>query len=243
MASTDTQAEHKRLDDILEAEPRNGWRTLAVVGTVAATGVVATVALTLGGGEDSTGPDPAGDPTSGDVSGQEREAELVADRAVAAYAAGDVTTIATMSASGMQSWPDLRRKTGRDRAQSVEYLPKPCKAQSTLSTGVTVECPTDMHLLHSKEVGARPFEQSGVFTIVVREGAVHGGGITYEWETSGMGDHIDDVYTWVEENHPKEAKFLFTDELQVPAREWDRWTLLWQQYAAEYAATTSKGNG
>ena len=244
MNSTDTHAERKRLDDVLEAAPRSGRRTQAVVGTVAAAGVITAVVLTIGGGEDSTAPDPAGDPTSGDVSSQEREAERVADRVVAAYARGDVTTVATMSAPGPQSWPDLSRKTGRDQAWSVEYMLKPCEAQSTSSTGVVIECPADMHLLYSNEVGAGPFKNSGVFTIVIGEGAVHSGTVAYDGEVDGMGDHLDDVFTWVEENHPEEAAFLLEDELQVPARAWDRWTLLWQQYAAEYAAAkTSDGNG
>ena len=243
MDSTDTQTEQNRFYDVLDAEPSTNRRSVAVVGAVAATGVVAALVWSLGGG-DTSGLPPTGQPSSNDIVQQEREAELFADRVVAAYAAGDVRAVASMSTAGAQSWADLRRKTDRDRAWSVEYLMQPCEATSSYSNGITVECAADMHLLHSEEVGAGPFERSGIFTIMVQAGAVANGDVSYEVKASGMGDHIDDAFTWVEENYPEDAEFLLGDEIKVPASEWDRWTLLWQQYSAAYAAEkTGEGDG
>lgn len=237
MDSTDTRAERERLTEVLETAP-HGDRRRWIAGTAAAAAaaVVAVAAVwSAGTDEGATETPPAGDPSTGQVEQLEREAETLAERVVSDYADHQASRVVTALESGASSWPGLVRSTERDRAWGVEYLLRSCAAQSSSSMGIVVECVADTHVFRSLELGVGPFESAAVFSLLVDRGRVSFGEVTYDGEISGMGDHLLDMWDWLEKAHPQDAEFLQQDEVDVPAGEWDRWLRLYARRTAEFA--------
>ena len=243
MDSTDTHAEHERLNDVLEAEPRTDRRRWAVAVAAAAAAVTAVAVLSTVPGDDGTAPPPT---NHGSAEQLEREAELLAERVVAAYADHDFDAVAAHLKPGIQpqiTWPGLRREVERNRAWNVEYLLGDCTATHQSSIGTFVECPTDLHVLYSEEAGVGPF-QDNLFSLLVNDGFVVTGEISIPFEFNGTMEHVEAFWAWLVENHPEDTAFLDQDEPDVPAVDWRRWLRLYEKRAGEYGeAMTSEGNG
>jgi hypothetical protein len=240
MDSTDTRAERQRLSEVLETGPggdRPRWVAGAAVAAAAAVVAVAAV-WAPGTDDDATEAPPAGDPSTGQVEQFEREAETLAERVVSHYADHDAGEVATALESGA-SWPGLVRMTERDRAWGLEHLLRSCAAQDTSSMGIVVECVADTNVFRSLELGVGPFESAAEFSLLVEAGRVVFAEVNYDGEVSGMGDHVLDMWDWLEETHPEDVEFLQQDELDVPAGDWDRWLRLYARRTAEFGEARS----
>ncbi len=240
MESTDTQAERERFYDAVEVEPRAQGRGLVVAVGVAAAAVTAVAVVSTVRGDDGTAPPPTNNPATEQV---EREAELLAERVMAAYVDHDGAVVADLLSSDASERAEQIQETDRNRAWSVEYLPRPCEAMTSNRVGVVVVCRFAMHVFHSEDVGEGPFT-GNTFEVHVDDGEVLSAEATHAFERNGMGEYVDEVFTWFEENHPKGFEFIDRDEPDVPPEEWSRYLGLIEQYGQEYAdAMTGAGNG
>jgi hypothetical protein len=241
MDSTDTQAEHERLNDVLGAEPRDDRRRLAVGAAVAGAAVAAVaVVWSISGDEARTGLPPTEEPDSGRAAD-----EAVAQEYITAFVAGDVRRASSLLAPSSEEFPGGRLEIERNVAWGVEYLFGPCRTTTDplLTEVVYVDCRFDMHLLSSREVGAGPFTGNN-FSVVVEDGEVVSADTTYPFETNGISEHVDAFWAWMEDNHPEDTAFLGQDEPDVPAADWDRWLRLYEKRVGEYGeAMTSEGDG
>ncbi len=126
----------------------------------------------------------------------------------------------------------------RDAAWGVEYLMKPC-TETTIRTITgnkpTITCPFAMHLLGSREVGKGPFLHN-TLEVNVTDGKIIWVDRKIPFETNGIQQHVESVFDWIVENHPRDEPFLDQDEQDVGPAEWPRWTRLWKQYTQEYVA-------
>jgi hypothetical protein len=243
MDSTDTQTEQNRFYDVLDAEPSNNRRTLAVVGAVAATGVVAALVWSLGGSEDGTCLAPVDDP-SPQVSEQvSREAELMSDRFMAAISDNDARAVHSLLRNG--AWDGgVENELAFLEAWYVRYDTEPCRATAGVNDALLVECRATVHSARSEELGLGPFE-GVVYNFVVRGGEIIDAGNDHSHETSGLGDHMTDVGDWVTAHAPPaDRALLMQDPPELSADELDRWVQLHQQYIDAYVEEqTGEGNG
>lgn len=238
MDSTDTQAEHERLNDVLDTQPHTDRRRLAVGAVAAAAVAAAAVVWSLGGGDDRAGLPPTLEPDTGRAAD-----EAAAQGFVTAYGEGDVELAGTFLAPSNEMEPGWRRGVQRDVAWNANYLLEPCQMENELPSGTYFVCRFDVHVLSSEEVGAGPFEGS-MFQVVVEDGEVLYADVTFPFETNGMMEHVDAFWAWLEENHPADTTFLGQDEPDVPEADWDRWLRLYEKRADEYAdAMASERNG
>jgi hypothetical protein len=92
----------------------------------------------------------------------------------------------------------------------------------------------------SREAGSGPFADNAL-TIRVADGEVLSADTEIPFQTNGLSEHLDAVYTWLEANHPDQVAFLETDELALADDQWPRWLQLWNQYLAEYVPVNEAG--
>ncbi|MGH3347788.1 MAG: hypothetical protein ACRDO4_12475 [Nocardioides sp.] len=237
MDSTDTHAEHERLnDDVLEAEPRTDRRRLAVGAAVAA--AVAAVGVWTAGSLGDDGDIPPAVPPANVSSDLE-----IAQGFVDAYGDGDLVRAATYLAPAKEPYPDWEFYVERNVAWDVTFLFEPCEVKTETPAGTALVCPFDLHVLHSDELGEGPFT-GNTFTVYVQDGAVTQADDQMPFETNGQGDYFDSVFAWVERNFPADTEFLFLDEPDVPKAQRSRWLRMWEHRLDAYLeAMTSEGNG
>jgi hypothetical protein len=244
MNDTDTQAEQNRFYDVIDAEPSTDRRSLAVVGAVAAAGVAAAVVWSLGGSESGTGLPPADDPST-QASGQMiREAELTADRFMAAFADGDAAAASSLIRVGAWDGGGLEQELAFLEAWYIRYDAEPCRTTASVYDTLMVECQATVHSARSEELGRGPFG-GVVFSFVVRGGEIVDGSNNHNHQYTGLGDHMDEVGTWIDSNAaPADRALLLKDLSELSANEVDRWVQLNRQYIDAYVEEkTSEGNG
>jgi hypothetical protein len=242
MKDTDTMVEHQKLEWIVAAETRSDHRRRWILGGVAAAVAVVAVGIAASSadpGDDRSKPPIAQTPQAPESNGA---ADLaVAESFAAAFVAHDVDAAESYLAPGMtQPWLGADRAWKRDAAYRVEYLMKPCTETGSTTDSTIFTCPYSMHLLGSREVGKGPYRGNTLW-VTVADGKVRSADTEMPFETNGMGEHFDEVHTWVADHHPQDYnQFLVRDEQNVGPVEWPRWTRLWQQYIKEYIAATNQ---
>jgi hypothetical protein len=158
----------------------------------------------------------------------------------AAFANHDAAGAAPYLAPGTKApWLVGAVAVKRDAAWGVKYLMEPCVPTTTDSLTTVFSCPFAMHLLGSREVGKGPFPDN-VLTVYVSDGKVTSADNTMPFETNGLQRHLDSVFAWLAENHPKNKRFLLQDEVDVKPADWPRWAGLWKQYTRQYVAATNE---
>ena len=233
MSRTDTQEELREFLTRGDPEPpravgRNRFTAVAAAG-VAAAAAAAAVFWAADLTADRADPAPVQQPAV--------DAVQVAERFLAAYTSNDIETVATMAVPGGEDLPGWRRVMSRNQAWDIDFMFEPCRQTTTNSVGSGVICFFSFHALRSQEVGRGPFEDA-TFTVWVDEnGDVFDADPTWNHEYNGLAQHFEAVHTWVATKHPEDKAFLWTDEDEVPAADWERWTTLWQKYLAEYVDT------
>jgi hypothetical protein len=229
MAGTDTHTEHERFREQLEMgadrQPRNRWAVGVAVAAASAV-VVGISVWALGGQGDNSGIPPTG--PSEDVSDAE-----IAQGFVEAYGDGDLVRAATYLAPGHVPYPEWELHVERNVAWDVTYDFEPCEAKTQTPFGPAVLCPFDIQVLHSEAVGRGPFTGNS-FTVYVKDGAVTQAEDQMPWETNGIGDHVEEVWSWVGRQYPQHWEFMSLDEPEVPPAEWSRWLRLWERASDAY---------
>lgn len=231
MSRTDT---HDQLQELLARTGREPTRarrplTVAVAAGAAAAAVAAVAAAVFWGTgltDDGTAPPPVQQPGPDPV--------RVAEDFVTAYTSGDAVAAAGYLAPDTVAWPGWTRHLERDQAWHTEFFLEPCRAGNTNSVGTEVLCDFALHTARSEELGRGPFEDAVFSVFVDSEGRVLNANPTWNYETNGLGEHIDSVYTWVADRYPQDMALLELDELEVPEAEWDRWLALWEQRQQDY---------
>lgn len=230
MSRTDTQKELREF--LLRGDPeppraRRDHRLANALGAgLAAAAVAAAVVWGDGLTEDRTEPMPVAEPVP--------PAVQVAEAFVAAYAANDTETVASL-ASDDAAVDDWRIHMARNQVWSAQFLFDPCREMTTNSVGTGVLCPFALHVLGSEEIGRGPFENASFTLWVNAAGEVFEADPTWNFENNGMAEHVDEVTGWVLARHPDQAEFLGLDELEVPAGQYDRYLSLWERYFQDYA--------
>lgn len=229
MTGTDTHTEHERFREQLEVGPGEPHRVrwAVVVAVAAAAAVIAGLGVWALGDQ---GPDRSLPPT-GEPEGPS-DAEI-AQAFVEAYGEGDVVQAATYLAPGHEPYADWEMFVERNVAWDVTYDFEPCEAKTHTPFGTAVLCPFDMHVLHSEAVGSGPFT-GNTFTVYVKDGAVTQAEDQMPWDTNGIGDHLDEVWSWLERQYPQDVEFMSLDEPDVPPAEWSRWLRLWERASDAY---------
>lgn len=243
MDSTDTQTEQNRFYDVLDAEPHGSRRALAVVGAVAATGVVAALVWSLQGSDGGTGLPPAEDPPTQVGEQMSREAELLSDRFVAAFNDYDVGAASSLIRDG--AWDGgVESELAFLEAWYVRYDTEPCRMTAGVYEALVVECRATVHSARSQELGRGPFE-GVVYSFVVSGGRIIDASNDHNHHNSGLGDHMEEVGDWMMAHaSPADRALLLQDAPELSADERDRWVQLHHQYIDAYVEEkTSEGDG
>ena len=162
---------------------------------------------------------------------------------VKAFADGDLNEAATYLAPGTEPYPGWRREVERNVAFNFEFLVEPCEAKTKTTIGTVVECPFDMHVLYSKELGEGPFT-GNMFTVFVEDGAVLEADNVMAWQTNGQEEYFDKVWNWIKRHHPDDVALMAMDEQEVQPAAWPRYLRLWEQHTRDYYQTmTSESDG
>lgn len=231
MNLTDTQTAH----DTLVFGGQGGdpgpsrWRLGAAALVAAAVAVAGVVVL--------WSDDPGGDTSPAPASDQRTvQAVAVAEAFLGRLVAKDAHGAAFYLAPGHEPWDGWTASLRRDIAWQVDYDLAPCTVADGDGPGTRVDCPYSMQLLSSAEAGAGPFT-GNVFKVQVLDGEVVWVENALPTVDSDYAQYLFDVRAWIAERHPDELAFLLTDERDLGADEWVRWTTLWREYAAAYAAS------
>lgn len=239
MTHTDTNQELNRFLSTHPPEPPRRRRSvIAVAGATAAAAAVAAAIVFAGGlTDDRSEPAPAQQPDP-EVA-QANEAVEVAEQFVAAYAAHDVAATTALLGPGEPLGEMWDRHVQRDDAWNIEFLFEPCEAVTTNFVGTGLSCPFAAHVQNSEQVGRGPFEGASFDVFVDPDGRVTSADPYWNHENNGLADHLEAVWTWLEKEHPKQAKFLGQDEPDVPEADWDRWLRTWEAYLQKYTEANS----
>jgi hypothetical protein len=240
MRRTDSQAEYKRLRAAADAQrPRHAIR-LVVGGAIAAAAVTAVVVWSVTGRDEADLP-----PTTADPMTVEAANEAVAEGFVSAFVDGHLDRAATYlspsldfhgTGEGIIGFEgEWRRQLDRDAAWHAAYSVEPCDAKMEMQSGTWIKCPFDLDILHSEELGAGPF-RNNTFSLKVKDGVVVWAEILYPAEANGLDDYTEEIFDWLESNHPAEVAFLRTYASEVPDSQWNDWLRLWEERSTEYAA-------
>jgi hypothetical protein len=227
MTSTNTHAEHQKLQAEVESASRNGRRRRVVGGAVAA-GVAAVVGIAVWSTDlgDRADPGPAGNVQTTE--------EQIAQGFVEAIAAGDTDRVTAYLAPSAMDDSDWRGDLRYNEAFSREYLLEPCVENGTNSAGTWVTCPFDMHVLHSEQLGLGPYTNNS-FKVLVKDGRVVS---AEELKASGANSE-DEIFlaigAWVQQNYPGgKWEFMSSPGTHTPA-EMQRWYQLWKVHSQQYA--------
>lgn len=227
MNRTDTRAELDRLQIGVEDDRGDRRRWAVGVAVAAAVAAIAGAALWSADFGDDQSADPAGSPT--------QDAQQVAQDYAEAFAAGDVQQAASYLAPGTE-WSEVRGEMGEQGAWTYEVFLEPCQEDFTGPTGTRFTCPFTYHVLRSDDLGMEPFGGDSWISAFVEDGKVSSAQVNYDYGDNGQSEHLEAIWAYIEENHPREFRILDQNSEEATPAEERRAGRLFDRYVDEYVA-------